>query len=347
MTMTTASLRVTDVGPRWTQWDEFVAAAAGSTFAHRSGWRRVVEAVFGHECAYLVAEDDTGAWRGVLPLVHVRGLLGHFVLSVPFLNDGGPIGDDAARTALVGAAVDIGRTSRAKSLELRTRVPLAGPVETSSRKVAVHLDLPRSVDELWEKTFKAKLRSQIRKPSKEGMTARFGAAEIDAFYRVFSRNMRDLGTPVLPRRFFEAIVREFNDDVVVCTVYAASGAPAAAACCLVWRDEMEITWASSIREFNPLAPNMLLYASVMEEGVRRGTRIFNFGRSTPGAPTHRFKQQWGGHDVPLPWATWPPIATTGDDERGRIVRTAIALWSRLPLAVANRVGPMISGQLPW
>jgi serine/alanine adding enzyme len=345
-----SGLRVTEVGDRWSQWDSFVTRSPQSTFAHRAAWHRVVADVFHHRHAFLVAEDDAGEWHGVLPLVHLRGVLGHFILSMPFLNDGGPIGEENARTELAAKAVHLASESRANTLELRSRVaiPASGALTTTSRKVAVYLRLPASIELLWEKTFKAKLRSQIRKPTKEGMIARIGRAELDPFYRVFCRNMRDLGTPVLPKGFFETIAREFGDDVVFCTVYAGSGVPAAAACCLVWRDEMEITWASSVREFNPLSPNMLLYATLMEDAIQRGLGVFNFGRSTPGGPTHRFKTQWGGQDIPLPWARWSSSGGTDDDERhGRVIRAAVTLWSKLPLALTNRVGPMISGQLPW
>ncbi len=137
----------------------------------------------------------------------------------------------------------------------------------SDRKVAVHLALPETVEALWATTFKAKLRSQIRRPTKEGMTARDGSDQLDAFYSVFSRNMRDLGTPVLPRAFFTRLQTVFGGSVSFTTVYTANGLAAAAACCLTWKDEIEVTWASSLRELNHLAPNMLLYANLMEQAI--------------------------------------------------------------------------------
>lgn len=341
-------LRITPVHGRWTDWDDFVKRAPGSTFAHRGAWYHIVAEVFGHRCTYLVAEDEHGMWHGVLPLVHLRGLFGYYLISMPFLNDGGPLGDEETRQRLDEAAIDIARESKARVLELRTREQLGPPLSTSRRKVAVHLPLPSSVDELWAHTFKAKLRSQIRRPTKDGMTARVGAEEQNAFYEVFRRNMRDLGTPVLPQSFFQALARTFADDVVFATVYSTGGLPAASACCLRWGDELEITWASTVREFNRFSPNMLLYATVMEEAIRRGVRLFNFGRSTPGGPTHRFKQQWGGSDVPLPWANWWPSPPRGhDDAAGPLMRAAVAIWKRLPLAIANRVGPKLAGRLPW
>ena len=343
-----SEIRIRAVGDRWADWDRFVAQAPDSTFAHRSEWRHIVRNVFAHDSEYVAAEDETGKWRGVLPLVHLRGLLGHYLLSMPFLNDGGPIGDEAARIHLCAHAIEVAGAVKPRAMELRVRSPVPGIQGEAPLKVAVHLRLPPTVDELWASTFKAKLRSQIRRPSKEGMTTRSGPEEIGTFYRVFCRNMRDLGTPVLPRAFFEALLSTFGPDVLFVSVYASNGAPAAAACCLRWREEMEITWASSIREFNKSAPNMLLYATAMELAIQRGVRRFNFGRSTAGAPTHRFKQQWGGADVPLPWDRWPPTQHESESsERSPLIRAATAVWQRLPLAIADWLGPRISGQLPW
>jgi len=341
------SLRIVTVAASDDRWDRFVATAEGSTFCHLAGWREIMTDVLGHEAIYLAAEDPGQTWRGVLPLVRVRSMLGHYLVSLPFLNDCGPLGDDAARLQLVEHAVAEARRSGATLLELRSRGAVSGPVSPSHRKISVHLAMPESVDELWTKTFRAKLRSQVRRPTKDGMTARCGPAELAPFYDVFARNMRDLGTPVLPRAFFERIAAVFGDRVVFATVYTTEGVPAAAACCLVWRDELEVTWASSIRELNRLSPNMLLYARLMEEAIGRGVRLFNFGRCTPDGPTHRFKQQWGGDDVPLPWAYWSKSGAAGTPSPDRpLFRVATAVWSRLPMAIANRLGPVLARQLP-
>jgi serine/alanine adding enzyme len=341
------ALRITPLAGRFAEWEQFVSNNPSSTFCHRAGWFGVMTDVMRQQCEFLVAEGDGGVWRGVLPLVHVKGLLGHYLVSMPFLDDGGPIGDPLARGALADEAVAVARKSGAKLLELRARESVDASLAQNARKVSVQLGLPASAEVLWEKTFKAKLRSQVRRPSKEGMVARFGGDQAPAFYSVFARNMRDLGTPVLPRKFFEALRTSFADDVVFTVVYSADGAPAAASCAFLWKGEMYVTWASSLREYNPLAPNMLLYASMMEEGIRRGAKVFNFGRSTPGAPTHRFKMQWGGVDHALPWATWSPSthsATPTPDKKAFKIATGI--WRRLPVVVTNRIGPVLSRQIP-
>ena len=329
------------------EWDAYIANIDGSTFSHQAGWRSIMTDVLAHETIYLVARDDRGAWRGVLPLVRVRSLLGHFLISMPFVNDGGPLGDAVTQEQLVMHAVEEAKRSGASLLELRSRWDIPGPLEPRHRKITVHLSLPESTELLWEKTFRAKLRSQIRRPSKEGMVARCGPNELPAFYEVFARNMRDLGTPVLPPAFFERLSDKFGESVLFTSVSTREGKPAAAGCSLLWRGEVEIVWASSLREYNQLSPNMLLYARTMEESIGRGAHLFNFGRCTPGGATHKFKLQWGGHDVPLPWPSWsrseaggPPSA---DSAKFRIATT---VWSRLPLALTNRIGPVLARHLP-
>jgi FemAB-related protein (PEP-CTERM system-associated) len=340
-------LRVVETGNDPEHWDRYVTSAAGSTFCHLAGWKQIMTGTLGHECLYLAAIDESGEWRGILPIVRVRSLLGHYLISLPFLNDGGPLGDSEAQSSLVEHAIAEAERSGASLLELRSRLDVPGPLTSSYRRVAVHLSLPSSREELWSDTLRPKLRAQIRRPGKEGMTFRCGGAELDGFYEVFARNMRDLGTPVLPRKFFELGAASFGTSMLFAAVYTSTGIPVAGACCLHWRDELEVTWASSLREYNRLSPNMLLYASLMEEAIDRGVKVFNFGRSEPDSSTHRFKLQWGGHDVPLPWPFWAPHAVVGvPSAKNPFFRAASATWARLPLAITNRLGPVLSRLLP-
>jgi len=302
----------------------------------------------GHEEIYLVARGDDGSWEGVLPLVHVRSaLFGNYLLSMPFLNYGGALGTEDGRRALEERAIEVGRAAGVKLVELRNRsIPSVGSLARSDRKITVVLDLPNDSTELWEKGIRSKVRSQIRRPQKEGMVARFGPDEREPFYEVFAENMRDLGTPVLPARFFAKVAQLLPESVEFGCVYHGTR-PVAAGCGFVYRNEFEMTWASSVRRYNSMAPNMLLYWAFMERMAGRGMRRFNFGRCTPGGGTHRFKSQWGGRDEPLPWGQWSPtgISETPNPDRP-LFRLATRIWSRLPLALANRAGPLISRGLP-
>lgn len=341
------TLEVIDGRADATAWDAFLENAANSTACHLAAWDAVMENVLGHRSMRMVAVEDDGTWAAVLPLVEVRSrIFGNYLVSMPFLNDGGPVGHDRGRRRLAEAALALATERNVDLLELRGRSPMPGPLSASSRKIRVDLDLPDTVEALWENGLKSKLRSQIRRPMREGMTARFGAEQVDAFYEVFARNMRDLGTPVLPLRFFEAIATRLGAAALIGCVYHEER-PIAAGFGLRWQDEVEITWASSVREFDRLAPNMLLYWRFLERAIEDGHRRFNFGRCTRDSGTHRFKRQWGGADVDLPWAMWSPDATAATPTPdGRFMRVAVRAWQRLPLGVANRLGPRVARQIP-
>jgi FemAB-related protein (PEP-CTERM system-associated) len=231
-------------------------------------------------------------------------------------------------------------------LELRSRIPVPGALRRSERKLTVLLNLPDSPEELWERGLSGKVRSQVRRPKKEGMEARFGADLLDPFYGVFARTMRDLGTPVLPKAFFRAVLSGMPEQVVLGAVFLKGNA-VAAGWGFLWKGEVEITWAGALREASRMAPNMLLYWSFMDQAIRGGAHTFNFGRCSPGSGTHRFKRQWGGEDHPLPWAQWSPgsVAAT-PAPTGKKYQLATSLWRKLPLWWANRLGPMISRSLP-
>jgi len=328
------------------EWDRVVREDPEHTAFHLSGWKGVISDGMGHDFEGLEARED-GVLVGILPLYRVRSrIFGDYLLSMPFLNYGGPLGTAAARAALVQGAVERARGAGVDLLELRVAHPLEGDLAVSQRKVTVLLPLPEDPVHFWEKGIKAKVRSQIRRPMKEGMETRFGPHELEPFYRVFSQNMRDLGTPVLPRSFFQGVRQHLGDAVRFGVVYH-QGEPVAAGCGFRWSDTFEITWASSLREFNSLAPNMLLYWRFLEKMIEEGVRTFDFGRCTPGGGTHRFKLQWGGVDHPLPWAQWAPggVAATPSPDRP-IFQLATSVWQKLPLAVANRVGPLLSRSLP-
>ena len=340
------ALRVEPMDPRAAAtWDAFVEAAHDGTFCHLSAWWPIMAEVLGHRMRMWAARAADGSLAGVLPLVEMRSVLfGRSALSMPFLNYGGAVGSAEARRALVAAAVAAAEVGRFDRLVLRDRVPLEG-LRAEVDKVTVLLDLPSRPEALWS-DLATKVRSQVRRPMKEGMEARFGPEEVPHFYRVFARNMRDLGTPVLPRRFFEALPRAFPERCVFGTV-RHHGLVVAAGCGFRFRDEFEMTWASSLRKFNRMAPNMLLYWRFMERMIEEGVRVFNFGRCTPGGGTHRFKGQWGRRDAILPWHRWPPSgkASVPSPDSGPWA-LASSLWRRLPVPVANVLGPPIACRLP-
>lgn len=339
-------MRVTAFAGAPREWDAFVRATPSWTPFHLYGWKTVIERVSGHECLYLEARDAAGALHGVLPLVRVRSrLFGHFLVSMPFVNYGGPLGDAEAVRALAAHAVELARRGTVRLLELRSRGPLPLDLPASHRKVTVLLDLPAQGETLW-KGLDAKVRSQVRRPQKEGIVVRFGAEQVDPFFSVFSRHMRDLGTPTQPRRLFEMLAETFGDAVWFGCAYLG-GRPVAAGCGFRWGSEFEMTWASSLVSVKRLAPNMLLYWRFMERAIDEGLSLFNFGRCTPGSGTHRFKQQWGTRDEPLWWYGYgarADAATPSPSDPSYAWGPRV--WKRLPTALATALGPRIVRYIP-
>lgn len=325
-------------------WESFVAAAPESTISHSARWARIIERVYGHRSTRLVAKKD-GAIIGALPLVDVCSIVfGRFSVSMPYLNSGGPIGSAAAVAAMSVAAQEHADRDRLRLVEFRCRTALPLELTPSKEKVACVLSLdPAAI--LWNR-LGSKLRSQIRRPIKEGLNVRFGVEQLEPFFRVFARNMRDLGTPPHSLRFFEEIADAFGDAAWFGCVYIR-GRAVAGGCALQWRDEVEMTWASSLREFSSCAPNMLLYWSFIERACESGLNRFDFGRCTPASGSHRFKQQWGTDDCPLFW--YRLERRHGRDlpkQSAGSMSLASRLWKRMPIAVATRLGPHLRGAIP-
>jgi serine/alanine adding enzyme len=342
----TAGVHIDAVERPGDDWGGLLTVSPEATFCHWPQWDALLEDVMGADCRWLEARDADGRLCGGLPLARVRSrLLGDFLVSMPFLSYGGPLGAAAVQAALVERAVRHAESLRVRAMELRTRHAAPGPLPVTQRRITVVLPLPDRPESLWD-GFRSKLRSQIRRPQKEGMEARFGPDQVDPFYEVFARKMRDLGTPVLPHAWFARLPRAFGDAVLFGAVYDGDR-PVAVGCGFVGFGEFEMTWAASLPAWDAKAPNMLLYWSFMEAAIARGAGAFNFGRCAEGGGTHRFKRQWGGTDEPLPWQLWPADrahAPPGGESR----RYAIAarFWSRLPLAVTRWGGPWLARRLP-
>lgn len=329
------------------EWDAFVRTADRWTPYHLSCFPAILRDVHGHSSILLRARGPSGALRGVLPLTEVRSrLFGHFLVSMPFLNYGGPLGDAEAQKALVAAAVELADELRVDLLELRAQAELRTGLEVSHRKVTVLLDLPEGdMAPLWD-GLKSKVRSQIRRPMKEGVDVRFGPGEIEGFYAVFAQHMRDLGTPVQPRRLFLRMQEELGDAMWFGCAYL-DGRPVAAGSGFRWAHRFELVWASALREFSPIAPNMLLYWRFLERCIEDGASVFDFGRCSPGGGTHRFKKQWGGRDAKLWWYQHGTAVGSGTPSPDSGLYThAVKVWRRLPLVVTNALGPRIVRFIP-
>ena len=328
-------------------WDAYVSQHSDATVDHLWGWRNIFEGVFGHQPVYLSARRGESL-VGALPLVQFHSrIFGRFVVSLPFLNYGGVLADDGAVTeALVARAVDIARQFGARHVELRHVRRQLPDRPCREHKLQLTLPLPEQSDALWS-GMDRKVRNQVRKAQKEGLVAVSGGAElVSEFYSVFAHNMRDVGTPVYSRRLFDETLRAFPDRARI-TVVRHAGQPIAAGLSVSFRDVVIVPWASSLRAYRHLCANMLLYWAMLEQAIAGGFRTFDFGRSSPGGGTHQFKLQWGAREVPFHWEY---LLLSGNElpDQGPTnpkFKIAIDLWKHLPLAIAGRVGPVLSRHL--
>lgn len=331
-------------------WDDYANRAPGAALYHLYGWRQVIEETFGHSTFYLSALADSSRVVGILPLAQLKSwAFGNMLVSLPFFNYGGICAEtDDVREALLQAAIRLAKEKRTDFVEIRHEDDWDRGLARKMTKVAMRLELPPSPDDLW-KSFPSKLRNQVQRPRhKEGMVAVIGRdEELNAFYDVFSANMRDLGTPVYPKSFFRNILHQFPERTWIGTVYWGN-VPVASGFLAGFKDRLEIPWASAVKAFKRLSPNMLLYWNCLEFACRSGYRVFDFGRSTPGEGTYRFKEQWGARPHPLYWDYWlrdgariPQVNPNNPK-----YRIAITAWRHLPLGLTRRVGPKIVKYIP-
>ena len=332
-------------------WDEFVDTQPGASLYLRAGWSQLATEVFGHRAYFLTARDASGGLTGVLPLVQQRGLLGNFVTSIPFFNYGGALSTDPhVARRLMARARELARELEAAYLELRDVQVRGDDWLVRDDKVSMILSLPATL-ELLAKQLGSKLRSQVKRAERESVTVRSGGVELlDGFYEVFCRNMRDLGTPVYPKRFFRSILDKFPQHAHLLLI-ERQGVPAAGGFLIIDGERAEIPWASCRDDLKPLGINMKLYWEVLTFVMARGCRSFDFGRSTVDSGPYRFKKQWGAQPLQLYWHRWerkPGNPAAGAPaSAGRLMRLATSAWRRMPLPLANALGPMISPGLPW
>ena len=331
------------------QWDLFVQRQPLASGYHLMAWRHVIQTVFNHPTYYLMATSDQGEVVGVLPLVLLRSrLFGRFLVSLPYFNYGGVLATDMhARKELLKAAENCAQELHASHIELRQTADVSIAWPQKDHKVSMRLELPLHYDDLL-RGFTPKLRSQVRRGEKEGMTVHTGGLDLlNEFYAVFSLNMRDLGTPVYGKPFFAEILKVFP-KVTAIVVVRLKGNPVAAGFVYGFRHTLEIPWASSDRRYARLAPNMMLYGAVLRHACEQGYRVFDFGRSSKDSGTYRFKEQWGAKPVQLHWYYWLRDGKSHPElnPQNPKYRFAIEVWKRLPLPLTAILGPRISKYLP-
>ena len=340
-----SSLQVVDWVGNSQVWDDYVHAAPDGTVCHLYHWRDVIQRAYGHRSFYLAATVGNEI-QGVLPLVLIRSrLFGCHLVSMPFMDYGGMAthADPEAKQKLVDAALRLAHEQRA-TLSLRCATDQKLDLPLWLEKLTMLVDLGTSEDDLWRR-LPSERRNRIRKGQKNGLVVSFhGAEAFDAFYDIFATNMRDLGSPVHSRDFFRQILAYLSPYLQIVLVSHAKR-PIGAVCGLFYKDTITIPgWISSLRPFFHLCPNQVLHWELMRYGIAHHYRVLDLGRSSEGTGTFEAKRQWRARPVQLHYYYSPRTPPSGG-ESARFTRQA-NLWRRLPLPLANAIGPRLRRFLP-
>ena len=327
-------------------WDEFVANSEQGTFFHRIGWREIFKKTFKLDPRYLIAERS-GSVVGVLPLVYQRSILfGNALVSSPFCVEGGPLAvDEAAGAALTTAALAIREETGVPYVEFRCKhgssdgwttrndlyATFAGPISADDN--ANLLSIPRKQRAVVRKAIESKLTSDVD-------------STVDRLFSVYSESVRNLGTPVFPKRYFAELKRVFGRDCDIVTV-TEEGRAVSAVLNFYHRETVLPYYGGGTSGARRNGANDFLYWEVIRRAAARGYRRFDFGRSKSGTGAFAFKKNWGFEPQWLEYAYYLPGGGALPDKNPLNPKYAllIEVWKRLPLPVANFIGPFVVGGL--
>jgi len=345
-----ATIKITlATGSDQKEWDDFVHSHPDASPYHLFAWGQAIKQAYGHNLVYLIARQDREV-VGILPMVHLKiPVLLNELVALPFCDIGNCLViNRGVESSLFAEAVKCGKQLNIKYIQLRGHLFSDHSLGTSftiieSDKVRMLLDLPES-SEVLLKGFKSKLRSQVRKSEKNGVVFRWAGRDgVDSFYSVFSSNMRDLGSPVHPKYLFQTIMENYGENARI-GLAEFKGRCIGAGLILSTQKQTSIPWASTLREYNRLAPNMLLYWNCLRFASDNNKKVFDFGRSTENEGTFRFKKQWGAEPVPLPWYSSSNSSSqnTKEKQTQSLGREKVAgIWKKLPVPIANFIGPLL------
>lgn len=333
------------------EWDEFVGHAPGGLPQHLSGWRKVLAEAGGYDTCYLMARQQ-GRVTGVLPLFYVRSLLvGNTGMTMP----GGLCarGQEVAE-ALVQRALAVVREARMKRLVIQdSRQAWSGPLAALSDHVYWRVDLAGGSEALWQGLHR-NLRRQVRIARNNDLRVVIDRSgrELEAFYDVFSRFTHQTGTPVFGRRFLELTVDAFPDGFNIAVVRQGQK-PIGGYFQLEMGDTVYGMWGASLPEYLDLRPTYLIYWELLQDAADRGRRWLDMGRSPADSNASKFKGQWGGVRQPVYQLS---ASIAGSSQPGSLVQQVrqdrkmqflVRLWPKLPLSLANSLGPRLRRHVPF
>jgi FemAB-related protein (PEP-CTERM system-associated) len=323
-------------------WDAFVQSRDAGTFFHRSGWAGIFRQIFRLDPRYLIAERN-GKIAGILPLVLQKSFLfGNALVAAPFCVEGGPLADDAqADAALVAAALAVQAETKAPYIEFRSR-HAQHPGWTVRKDLYATFSGPLSADDQENlKSIPRKQRAVVRKTLESKLVSEV-ADNADDMFRVYAESVRNLGTPVFPKGYFSRLRKTFGSDCDI-VVIREDGAPVSAVLNFYHKDTVLPYYGGGTAAARRNGANDFLYWEVMRRAALRGYRRFDFGRSKAGTGAFAFKKNWGFEPQ---WLEYEYHFLTGETMPDKNplnpkYRLFIESWKKLPLPVANFMGPWL------
>ena len=323
-------------------WDSFVHNHPQATFFHKAGWRNVLQSAFGHDTYYLYVEDNCSI-QAILPLGHIKSkLFGNSLISTPFCVYGGIVSSNEKASQLLDkAAYDLARDLKVDYLELRN-------IEDSfnkNPKSQLYVTFRKALFPDYNSNFMAiprKQRAMIRKGISVGLKSVIDT-DLTRFYNMYSESLRNLGTPVLGRRYFEILKHVFVDDVEIISI-ENNYSVVSSVLNFFFRDEILPYYGGGSTLARELSANDFMYWEVMKHSVDRGCKIFDFGRSKSGSGSYRFKLHWGFESKPLHYEYQLVNSTTLPEINplNPKYKYFISAWKHLPLRLSTLIGPFIS-----
>lgn len=318
-------------------WDDFVRRSPGGTFFHLSGWRDVIERTFGFETHYRF-EESGGEITGILPLAHVkRPLFGACMMSTPLCVYGGPLGEGKD---LLSAAEEQARALNVAYLEVRSSEEVNSVWPRSDLFYTFRKSLAPDEEEIL-KSIPRKQRAEVRKGIKAGLQVTHGQ-EVDDFYRTYATSVRDLGTPVFPKKYLSALLDVFGDACEVTTV-SNNGRALASVLSFYFKDQVLPYYGGGVPDARAVSAYPYMYWRVMMRAAEKECSVFDFGRSMQGTGAFSFKKNFGFEPVLLNYQycligsqQMPDLTPT--NPRNEMVSN---VWKRVPLPLANRLGPLL------
>ncbi len=324
------------------RWDAFVAVSPAATFFHRAGWQKLLREVFHHRTWFLYAER-AGAVVGILPLAQVKSLLfGNALVALPFAVYGGVATDDAAAAAALEAEAErLARELGVAHLEYRNLDARHPDWPTQDLYVTFRKEILAD-EEANMQAIPRKQRAMVRKSIKNGLRGEIDA-NADRFFALFADNVHRHGTPAMPKRYFDALLSEFGEACEVLTVVDAEGSPVSSVMSFYFRDEVLPYYAGDAVAARELAANDFKYWDLMRRACQRGVKVFDYGRSKVGSGSFAFKKNWGFEPRPLhyEYRLYRSDGIPQNNPNNPKYKLMIATWRRLPIGLANLLGPFI------